>query len=253
MLKDGEEIFDLQCDGLKIIQHPDGYAFTTDAVLLANTVRAAKGDRVLELGTGSGVIALLVSKKTNAGHIDAVEIQPRLADMARRSVELNGLSDRIDIIESDMKELGLSGKSYDVVCTNPPYMTYSGDASEATENEICKSEVSITVAEVVNTAAKALKYGGKFYVVLKSERLTDLIYNMRLNNIEPKIITPVQPTAKKDVDTVLVTGIKNGKSGVKVMRPLVITEADGSYTETVRRMYFNECDPVRGGNSDRKS
>ena len=253
MLKDGEEIFDLQCDGLKIIQHPDGYAFTTDAVLLANTVRAAKGDRVLELGTGSGVIALLVSKKTNAGHIDAVEIQPRLADMARRSVELNGLSDRIDIIESDMKELGLSGKSYDVVCTNPPYMTYSGDTSEATENEICKSEVSITVAEVVHTAAKALKYGGKFYVVLKSERLTDLIYNMRLNHIEPKIITPVQPTAKKDVDTVLVTGIKNGKSGVKVMRPLVITEADGSYTETVRRMYFNERYPVRGGNSDRKS
>ncbi len=253
MLKNGEVIFDLQCDGLKIIQHPDGYAFTTDAVLLANTVRAAKGDRILELGAGSGVISLLLSKKTRAAHITAVEIQPRLADMARRSVELNALSDRVEILEGDMKLIDFSERRFDVVCSNPPYMTYSGDGSDATETEICKSEVAVTVAEVVSTAAKALKYGGKFFVVLKSERLTDLIDGMRRNLIEPKVITPVQPTAKKDVDTVLVTGIKNGKSGVKITRPLIITEADGSYTETVRRMYFNERDTVRGGNSDRQS
>lgn len=253
MLKDGEEIFDLQCDGLKIIQNPAGYAFTTDAVLLANSVRASSGDNVLELGAGSGVISLLISKKTRAKHITALELQPRLADMARRSVELNSLSGRIDVVEGDIAEIRtMFTKTFDVICTNPPYAVFTGDPESATETEICKSEVRITLPVLIENAARALKYGGKFYIIIKAERLTDLIYNMRLNLIEPKVMTPVQPTAEKDIDTVIVTGIKNGRHGIKVTKPLVINGADGNYTEEVRRMYFNDGKAIRSGNADRQ-
>lgn len=253
-LLDGEKIFDLECDGLKIIQHPKGYAFTTDAVLLANTVRAVKGDSVLELGTGSGVISLLISKKCRAKSVTALEIQPRLYDMARRSVQLNGLDDRIKVVNGDIRDVRkIFSETFDVVCTNPPYSPYSGDKESATENDICRSEVLITLPEVVSTAASALKFGGKFYIIIAADRLTDLFYSMRQNQLEPKVLTPVQPTAEKEVNTVIVTAIKCGKPGLRITKPLIITNADGSYTEAVRRMYFNDGKTVYSRNSDRKS
>lgn len=237
-LKDGEEIFDLECKGLRIIQKPTGYAFTTDAVLLANTVRAYKNERVIELGTGSGVISLLLARKTPAKSFVGIELQPRLADMASRSVVLNELEDRVTIVNTDMKEAHkLVGGGFDVCCVNPPYSEYNGDKTTATEIDICKREVFVTLREVVESASKLLKYGGRFYVVVKAERLTDLMSAMRDYAIEPKMLIPIQPTAKKDVDTVIVEGRRNGNPGIKVKKPLVICKANGEYTKTVREYY----------------
>lgn len=238
MLLQNEEIFDLECHGLKIIQHLKGYAFTTDAVLLANTIKAYANERVCELGAGSGVISLLVSQKTPAKEIVGIEIQPRLADMAARSIKLNELEDRVRIINCDMKEAYTrTEKSFDIVCVNPPYMEYNGEKEQATEIDICKREVLITLKEVVESASKLLKYGGRFYCIVKSERLTDLISAMRLYKIEPKALTPVQPTLKKDIDTIIVEGRKNGNNGIKLYKPLVICNEDGSYTKEVEEMY----------------
>lgn len=238
MLLENEEIFDLECHGLKIIQSKSGYAFTTDAVLLANVIKAYKNETVVELGSGSAVISLLISKKTPAKEIIGVELQPRLADMSRRSIELNELTDRIRIINCNMKDAHLHlKKSVDVVCVNPPYMEYEGDSQEATEIDICKREVYITLREVVESASKILKYGGRFYLIVKAERLTDLISAMRDYKIEPKALIPVQPTIKKDIDTIIVEGRKNGNNGIKVYKPLVICKEDGSYTKEVEEMY----------------
>ncbi len=238
MLLEHEEIFDLECHGLKIIQSSKGYTFTTDAVLLANTVRAYKTERVCELGAGSGVISLLVSKKTPAKEIVGIELQPRLADMATRSVALNELGDRVKIINANMKDVAQHvDKSFDVVCVNPPYMEYSGSVDDAKEIDICKREVHVTLKEVVEVASKLLKYGGRFYLIVKAERLTDLISAMREYKIEPKALIPVQPTVKKDIDTVIVEGRKNGNNGVKLFKPLVICNEDGSYTKEVEEMY----------------
>ena len=253
LLSDGEKIFDLECDGLKIIQHPRGYSFTTDAVLLANTVKARRRDSVLELGAGSGVISLLISEKCRPKHITAIEIQPRLADMARRSVMLNGLEEKISVIEGDIRCLkSYISEPFDVVCSNPPYSPFHGDPSKANETEICKQEVLVTLSEVVRAAGEALKFGGKFFVIVSSERLPDLFFAMRMYEVEPKVLTPVQPTPEKDINTVIVTGIKCGKPGLKVTKPLIITNADGSYTETVRRMYFNDGRAFYSRDPDRK-
>ena len=239
MVKDNEEIFDLQCDGLKIIQDARGYSFTTDAVLLANTAKAYKSERVLELGTGSGVISLLLAKKTTAKEIVAVEIQERLADMASRSVVLNELSERVKVINSDMLNLELTQGSFDVVVTNPPYMKFTGDKDSATEIDICKREVHITLDGIAQTASKYLKYGGRMFVIVKTERAIDLICAMRAHDIEPKVITPIMPTVDKNVDTVIVEGKKSATSGVVIKKPLIRANKDGKYTEEVERMYRN--------------
>ena len=238
MLLENEEIFDLECHGLKIIQSRKGYAFTTDAVLLANTVKAYRNETVVELGSGSGVISLLLSKKTPAKELVGIELQPRLAEMASRSIKLNQLEDRVRIINCNMKEAHLRfDKGVDVVCVNPPYMEYDGNPEEASEIDVCKREVFITLKEVVECASRLLKYGGRFYLIVKAERLTDLISAMREYKIEPKALIPVQPTLKKDIDTVIIEGRKNGNNGIKVFKPLVICNEDGSYTKEVEEMY----------------
>ena len=238
-LKENEEIFDLECAGLRIIQKKDGYAFTTDAVLLANTVKAVKGDRIIELGSGSGVISMLLAAKTNASEIYGVEIQERLAEMSERSVEMNALTDKVKIVRADIRDARnvVGGKHFDVCYVNPPYGIYRGKKEDASEIDICKSEVLITLDEIVKSAAELLKYGGKFYAIVKSERAVDLICSMRAHGIEPKVITPVQPTPYKDVDTVIAEGRRNGHRGVKIYKPLVICNADGSYTDRVKEMY----------------
>lgn len=237
MLKDGERYDDLQFRNLKLIQKEGGYTFTSDAVLIANHVRAYRGERVVDLGTGSGVIAILVAAKTPCKEVVGIEIQPRLADMASRSVEVNGLSDRVKILNCDMKDAPelLGRESFDVVVSNPPYMIAEGESDD--EVEICKREFKITLREVIRTATKLLKYGGNLYMILKSERLTDLISFMRLEGVEPKRLIPVQPTIKKDIDTVIVEGKKAGKPGLVMEKPLIVFDENGEYTLDAKRLY----------------
>jgi|AGTN01.1.fsa_nt_gi Predicted O-methyltransferase len=218
-------IEDLECAGLRIIQNKAGYRFTTDAVLLANFAKVKKDGRVIDLGTGSGVVPILMSRKTGGKEFVGIEIQERLADMAERSVKLNSLEKKIKIIRGDIKDahkiLGYEG--FDSVTANPPYALFTGEKSRATEKEICKSEVFITLREIIEEAGKLLTFGGSLYLVIKSPRMFEAMRYMNNFDIEPKILIPVQPAPEKDVDTVLIEGKKGGKAGLKIKKPLDIS------------------------------
>lgn len=237
MLKDGERLDDLEYKGLEIIQHSDGYCFTSDSVLVANLVNVKHTDRVVDIGTGSGIIAILIAAKFLPKKVIGVEIQERLAEMASRSVIHNNLSDVIEIVNAPAQGVEkIIGDGYDVVVTNPPY-DENCKKENATEKEICKSEVSLSAAECVKTAARLLKFGGLFYMVNKARRLTDVIYSMRSSGIEPKKIYFIQPKKDKDADTFIVEGKKGGKPSVIIPKPIVVYEDDGEFTEFARRIY----------------
>lgn len=239
MLKDGEKILDLERRGLSLIQDDAGYQFTMDAVLLSDFARAHAKEKVVELGAGSGVISILMSAKNTSRSYTLIEIQERLADMASRSIILNELSDVMCVKNIDMKcaHLELGEHKFDVAVVNPPYMPYDKDVGEASEIDICKREARITLKEVVASAEKLLKYGGKLFVIVKSDRLTDLIHAMREKRIEPKRILPVQPKASKRVDTILVEGKCGAKSGVIIEKPLIVFDKDGEYSRELKRIY----------------
>lgn len=239
MLKQNERLDYLECRDLEIIQDKSGYTFTTDAVLLANYVKAYAKERLIDLGTGSGVVPILCSAKTTAKELVGLELQPRLADMAARSVAHNRLSPRVKIVRGDIKDAPalLGAGTFDVVTANPPYMTYAGDKSAATEDDICKREVCITIAELMDSASKLLKFGGRAYFVYKAERLTDLLFAMRYSGIEPKSLTIVYPKAVKEADTVIVEGRKGGKPGLRVRKPLVLCRPDGSFSADAEKIY----------------
>lgn len=239
MLYENERLDYLECKDLNIIQDKSGYSFTTDAVLLANFVRAYSKERLLDLGTGSGVIPILCSAKTTAKQLVGLELQERLADMASRSVAYNGLCDRIKIVKGDIKDAPtiFGAESFDVITSNPPYMTFDGETVAATEADICKREVYITVQQLLQSAGKLLKFGGRFYCVHKAERLTDLLCAMRASGIEPKVLTLVQPKASKIPDTVIVEGKKGAKAGIQIRKPLVINTEDGKYTPEANKIY----------------
>ncbi len=238
MIKDGERTDDLECKGLHILQHPDGYCFTSDSVLLANLCRVKKGDNVCDLCTGSGVVALLVAAKYEPKKVVGIEIQPRLADMAKRSVLLNNYQDKVDIVCAPAQgvENLLGHGVFNVVLCNPPYAP-AEKKDEYTEEEICKSEATITLKEVVVAASRLLTFGGNFFMVHKAYRLTDAICAMRENHIEPKKLWLIQPKRSKDVDCFVIEGKKFGKPNVVVPSPVVVYNEDGTYTDQARRIY----------------
>ena len=228
---------DLEYKGLMIIQDPDGYCFTSDSVLLANLSEVKRNDTVVDIGTGSGIVAILIAAKFSPKKVIGVEIQPRLAEMACRSVDFNELSDLVEIrnIAAQGCEK-IIGNNFDVVVSNPPYDRPVKGAEEG-EKEICKTEIKLTVDETVNAAAKLLKFGGKFFIVVRASRLTDVISAMRHNKIEPKKLYLVQPKASKDVDTVIIAGKKGGRPALIVPKPIVIYNEDGSMTDQAKKLY----------------
>lgn len=236
-VKDGERLDDLECKSLFVIQRKGGYAFTSDAVLLANSVRAYKHETVVDLGTGSGVIAILLAAKTPAKRIVGVEIQTPLADMAKRSVAYNGLEDRIEIKNMDMRmtpEL-FKGNGADVVVTNPPY--FKKCDGEVSEKSIARSEIAITLEEVIRVASATLKFGGRFYMICKTERLADALFYMRSYGIEPKTLRMVVPKPGRTADTFIAEGRKDGGEGFKLLPDLIVRDEDGELSEEARRMY----------------
>lgn len=236
MLKENEQFEDLEYNGLEIIQNRAGYRFTSDAVLLANYVKALPKHRVVDLGTGSGIIAILVAAKTKAKQVIGIEIQPQLADMAQRSVAHNGMSDRITIFNCPMQSAEEKiGGGFDIAVCNPPYEKAA--RASLTEKDICKSEQLVTLEEVVSSAATLLKFGGVFYIINKAKRLAEIIFEMKQKGIEPKKITLIQPKADKDFDTVIVEGKKGAKPSLVVTKPLIVYGEDGQYTAEVRRIY----------------
>ncbi len=239
-LKENERIDDLQFNNLKIIQNKKGFCFGIDAVLLSDFAKRMKNcDFVVDLCTGTGVLPILLSGKTSAKKIVGVEIQPEFAEMATRSVKLNCLEDKIEIINRDLNNLNDAVKSgtVDVVTVNPPYIKKgSGIINEKDTLTIARHEISCTLEDVVRVAARILKSDGEFYMIHKPERLVDIFCVMRKYKIEPKVIKFVHPDKNKLPNLVLVLGKRCGGSFLKFEEPLYVYEG-GTYTDEIYKIY----------------
>ncbi len=240
LLKENERIDDLQRNNYKIIQNPNRFCFGMDAVLLSGFARAREGEKVLDLGTGTGIIPLLMEAKTKASHLTGLEIQAESADMAARSVKLNGLSDKIEIVTGDIKEaVRLFGAaSFDVVTCNPPYMTeHHGLQNEQTPMAIARHEILCTLEDIISQAAKLLRPGGNFFMVHRPFRLAEIMVLMHQYRLEPKRMQLVYPYADKEPNMVLVEGKRGSKPRMTVEKPLIVYKEPGVYTDEIYDIY----------------
>jgi tRNA1Val (adenine37-N6)-methyltransferase len=235
-----ERIDDLQRNGYKIIQDPDKFCFGMDAVLLSGFAKVKDGAKVLDMGTGTGIIPILLEAKTNASHISALEIQEESADMARRSVALNGLGDKIDIVTGDIKQAAdiFEPSSFDVITCNPPYMIgQHGLTNPDAPKAIARHEILCTLEDVVRNAAKLLKPGGSFYMVHRPFRLAQIINVMTSYKLEPKRMQLVYPYVDKEPNMVLIEGRRGGKPRMTVEKPLIVYKAPNVYTDEIYDVY----------------
>lgn len=239
-LKDNERVDDLQRNGYRIIQHPDKFCFGMDAVLLSGFATAKQGDRVLDLCTGTGIVPILMEAKTEAAHLTGLEIQEESADMARRSVLLNGLEEKIDIVTGDVRKAGsyFSSAFFDVVTCNPPYMIgRHGLANPDAPKAIARHEILCTLEDVVSQTAKLLRTGGHFYLVHRPFRLAEIMTTLVRHKLEPKRMRLVYPYVDKEPNMVLIEAVRGGKSRMTVESPLIIFSQRGVYTEEIREKY----------------
>ena len=239
-LKSGERLDDLQRNGFRIIQDPERFCFGMDAVLLSGFATAPEGGRVLDLGTGTGIIPILMAAKTKASELIGLEIQEESADMASRSVLFNNLQSRVKIVQGDIKEAGnlFDAASFDVVTSNPPYMIGGhGLKNPDAPKAIARHEVMCDLEDVVRAAAKCLKSGGKFYMVHRPFRLAEIMVVMHECKLEPKRMQLVYPFVDKEPSMVLIEGVRGGKSRITVEKPLIIYEEPGKYTPEIYDIY----------------
>ncbi|MCX7842848.1 MAG: tRNA1(Val) (adenine(37)-N6)-methyltransferase [Clostridia bacterium] len=239
-VNENERIDDLQYKGFRIIQKKEGFCFGVDAVLLANFADIRKGDRVIDLGTGTAIIPLLLSAKTEAASIVGLEIQSEMAEMASRSVELNGLVGRVSIVNGDIKECDklFGPSSFDAVVTNPPYMNRGGGLVNPTDAKaIARHEILCTLEDVIKAGGRLLVPGGKFCMVHRPERLADIIFLMRTYKIEPKYLRFVHPSPYKKANLILIKGSKGGNPQLKMMEPLYVYDENGNYSDEINRIY----------------
>lgn len=240
-IKKDERIDDLHRNGYQLIQNTKMFCFGIDAVLLSDFAQVKKGENVIDLGTGTGVIPILLEAKTNGNHFTGLEIQKESAEMAKRSVLLNGLQNKISIDQGDIKQaFSIYGKSvFDVVTSNPPYMNHGGGLkNDFTPKAIARHEVLCNLEDVIYNASKLLKTGGRFYMVHKPHRLADIIVTMRCHQLEPKRIRFVHSYENKEPSLLLIEGARNGKPMIKIESPLIIYQKDGSYTEEIYKIYY---------------
>ena len=239
-LMENERLDDLQRNGLKIIQKTDGFCFGMDAVLLSGFASVKPGERALDLGTGTGIIPLLLSAKTKGDHFTGLEIQTEIMKMAQRSVALNGLEKKIDIIQGDIKEASriFGAASFDVVTSNPPYMNDAhGLKNPGDVKAISRHEVFCTLEDVVREGTKALKPGGRFYMVHRPYRLAEIITVMRQYKLEPKRMKFVHPFADKDANMVLIEAVRGGGAWLKLEPPVIVYKEPGVYTDEIYEIY----------------
>ena len=238
-LKDRERLDDLEISGLHIIQSPDKFCFGMDAVLLSGFAYAKKGDRVIDLGTGTGILPLLLWAKTEGEHFTGLEIQKESADMARRSVAGNNIVN-IEIADGDIKSVDklFKRQSFDVVTSNPPYMINEhGITNPEAPKQIARHEILCTLEDVVKAADYLLKSNGKFFMVHRPFRLPEVFENLRKYRLEPKRMRLVYPQIDKEPNMVLVEAVKYGKPRLNVEKPLIVYDEDMKYTEEMMRDY----------------
>jgi len=237
-----ETLDDLTIGGLKIIQAKNGYRFSLDPVLLNGFISGVRNCSVLDLGTGNGIIPLLLSARNEALSITGVEVQQEMAERAGRTIQLNGLKALVSIVQGDIRDLpcdGLEAAAFDVVTANPPYRE-PGTGRVAADNErsMARHELAGGLDAFTRAAGSMLKSGGSFYVVYLAERLAELLTGMATFDLEPKRLRFVHPREGQPARLVLVQGRKDGRPGVQVESPLVVYQGEGrNYTDEVLTMY----------------
>lgn len=240
-LKENERIDDLEFKNLKIIQNKDGFCFGIDSILLTDFAKNIKqNSKVIDLGTGTGIIPILLYGKTKNTKFVGVEIQPEVAEMANRSVKLNLLENNIEILNTNILELSkiYNRGSFDVVTTNPPYKKINtGVINENNKKLISRHEITASLEDFIRTASFLLKDLGEFYMVHRPDRLVDIFYEMRKNKIEPKKIKFIYPNKNKKANLVLIKGIKNGKQFLEFENNLYVYNEDGNYTDEILKIY----------------
>lgn len=239
-LRDGERLDELQRNGYQIIQDPGRFCFGMDAVLLAGFAKVKPGERVLDLGTGTGIIPILLEARTKGKFFTGLEIQPESADMARRSVRLNHLEERVTIVTGDIKEADrlFGGGSHHVVTCNPPYMTdHHGLKNPEQPKAIARHEILCTLEDVISQASKVLVPNGRFYLVHRPFRLAEIMTCLCAHGLEPKRMRFVHPYADREPNMVLIEALKGGKPRVTVERPLIIYKEPGIYADEIREDY----------------
>ncbi|MCR5753261.1 MAG: tRNA1(Val) (adenine(37)-N6)-methyltransferase [Acetatifactor sp.] len=239
-LKSNERLDDLQRNGYRIIQNPEKFCFGMDAVLLCGFARAKSEDTLLDLGTGTGIIPILMEGRYGLSHLTGLEIQEESADMARRSVILNHLENKIDIVTGDIKEADnlFPSASFDCITCNPPYMIgQHGIVNPEAPKAIARHEILCTLEDVVRQAAKLVKPGGSFFLVHRPFRLAEIITCMTNHKLEPKRMQLVYPYVDKEPNMVLIEGVRGGKPRMTVDKPLIIFEKPGEYMPEIREIY----------------
>lgn len=239
-LKPEERLDDLQVNGYEIIQHPGKFCFGMDAVLLANFARVKMHERVLDLGTGTGIIPILLTAKTEGEDFTGLEIQEESADMARRSVIHNRLEEKVKIVTGDIKEAAniFGPVSFDVITTNPPYMIgHHGIANALDTKAIARHEVLCTLDDILRESARLLKPKGRFYMVHRPFRLAEIMTKMVQAGIEPKRMRLVHPFIDKEPNMVLIEGLRGGNSRMTIEPPLVVYKEVGVYNEELLKEY----------------
>ena len=253
-LNEDERIDDLEIKNMKIIQNKNGFCFGIDSVLLSDFAKEIKDNsRCIDLGTGTGILGILLCAKTKLSEIIGIEIQKEVADMAKRSIELNKLEKKFKIINMDLKEIinkknnnneinnlknNLEKNSFDYVVTNPPYKKINtGKINENEKQLISRHEVAADLNNFIETASYLLKDKGTIFMVHRPDRLVDILEKMRKEKIEPKEIKFVYPKIEKEPNLILIKGIKNARPFLKVDKPIYIYNEDGNYTDEILRIY----------------
>ena len=240
-LKENERIDDLELKGLKIIQNKEGFCFGIDSVLLSDFAKNIKNNSlVLDLGTGTGIIPILLCGKTNLKKVIGVEVQEKIAEMAKRSIKLNNLEARFQVINENILNLKniYQNQTFDVVVTNPPYKKKnSGIINEKHEKLISRHEIEANLEDFIKASKDLLKDKGEFYMVHRPERLVDILSIMRKEKLEPKVLRMVYSNKNKEPKLVLIKGIKNAKPFLKVEKNLYIYDENGNYTYEILEIY----------------
>lgn len=239
-LQEGERLDELHRNGYCIIQNEKKFCFGMDAVLLSGFAKVKQRENVLDLGTGTGIIPILLEAKTDGKHFSALEIQQESADMARRSVVYNGLEEKIDVVCGDIKQASqiFGAASFEVVTCNPPYMNdQHGLKNPDLPKAIARHEVLCTLEDVVREAAKVLKVNGRFYMVHRPFRLVEIINTLSKYKLEAKRMRFVHPYIDKEPNMVLIEAVKGGKSMIKIENPLIVYKEPNVYEDEIYKIY----------------
>lgn len=239
MLNPGEKIEDLDIKGLKIIQNKEWFCFGIDAVLVADFANVKHKDKVVDFGTGTGIIPLLIEGRYSPKEIIGVEIQEEVAEMAQRSMELNNLSDKIKIINEDIKNYKNIGCGiYDVAVCNPPYKKNDTGLKNPTDKKaISRHEILITLEDIMLSASKVLKSGGKLYMIHRPERLSHILIDLDKYGFAPRRLRFVHPKLGKKPTMLLIEAIRSGGDFLSIDHPLYVYNEDGSYTDEINEIY----------------